>query len=110
MFLQHTAPASRVTFTADGTLRRYYASPGNARGFCGACGSFLFWRPDGRDNTSFAVGCFDKADLRRYGTLLADARCHLWCADTIPGVTDHLRGEKWEYDCEGEGAKLLSKD
>lgn len=108
MFQEHQAPRSSVTFTADATLRRFYATPGIARGFCYQCGSFLFWHPDDRENMCFAVGCFDKDALKRYGTLLTRARRHLWCADTIPGVTDQLEGDRWEYDNEGEGARLLS--
>lgn len=53
------------------------------------------------------VGTIDKEYLKKYGPLLTSAKRHLWAADTIPGVTDHLEGERWEYDCQGEGAKLL---
>jgi hypothetical protein len=30
------------------------------RGFCGECGSSLFWRPAGRDHTHIAVGTLDR--------------------------------------------------
>jgi hypothetical protein len=29
------------------------------RGFCSACGSTLFWDPEGRDWTGIAMGAFD---------------------------------------------------
>jgi len=30
------------------------------RGFCATCGSFLFWKPIGRDYISVGMGAFDK--------------------------------------------------
>ena len=101
-------PTSHIKFTADGTLRRYYATPGNARGFCNQCGSFLFWAAEDKDTICITVGTLDKVVLKRWGPLLTDARRHLWCADRIPGVTDQLKGNQWEYDCDGEGSKLIS--
>jgi hypothetical protein len=101
-------PASSLTFTAQDTLRRYHATPGIARGFCGACGSFLFWHKEAKDSISMSVGCLDKDVLARYGELLAMAKTHLWCADAIPGVTDRLEGKMWAYDSEVPDAKLLS--
>jgi hypothetical protein len=53
------------------------------------------------------VGCIDKADLKKYGVALTTACRHLWCADEILGVTDHLEGQRWKYDCDGEDAELL---
>ena len=56
------------------------------------------------------VGCFDKAALKDHGVILTDAKTHLWCNDEIPGVTDHLRGEKWRYHSrdDDEKAELIS--
>lgn len=55
------------THTADADLRfvnreslRWYRSSGAAqRGFCGRCGSTLFWKLDGSDTTSVCVGAID---------------------------------------------------
>jgi hypothetical protein len=45
-----------------------------------------------------AVGCFDKDVMRKHGTLLTKAGCHLYVCDEIPGVTDHLEGERFETE------------
>jgi hypothetical protein len=49
-------PASALTFTADGTLRWFNASGTAKRGFCGTCGSFLFWKHNDEDNISVSMG------------------------------------------------------
>lgn len=41
------------------TLRWFDASAQARRGFCGGCGSFLFWQPTGEDRISIAAGAFD---------------------------------------------------
>ncbi len=44
-----------------GTLRWYEASPGVFYGFCGTCGSTLFWRADEiTDWVSIAAGTIDQ--------------------------------------------------
>jgi hypothetical protein len=40
----------------DGEPRWYEASPSAKRGFCGTCGSFLFWKAHDEDTISFALG------------------------------------------------------
>lgn len=44
-----------ITIKGD-TLAWYRASAHAERGFCSACGSFLFWRLDGEDAVSFSLG------------------------------------------------------
>ncbi|KAH6888126.1 Mss4-like protein [Thelonectria olida] len=106
----HGVPSSALTYTSPTTtLKTYHATPPCARGFCGDCGSFLFWRDERspEQRVSVAVGTFDKEVLKRWGPVVAGARTHLWCEDEIPGVTDHLEGEKWKLDCDGEGAERM---
>ncbi|KAI8675248.1 CENP-V/GFA domain-containing protein [Fusarium keratoplasticum] len=103
----HQLPASSVAFTSQTTLSRYHATEGCARGFCTACGSWLFWRSEDADTISMSVGTLDKEVLKRWGKLLAHAEVHLWCEDEIEGATDHLRGEKWKQDNEGAGAERI---
>ncbi|KAJ4194355.1 hypothetical protein NW755_003111 [Fusarium falciforme] len=103
----HRLPASSVAFTSQTTLSRYHATKGCARGFCTACGSWLFWRSEDSGAISMSVGTLDKEVLKRWGKLLAHAEVHLWCEDEIEGVTDHLQGEKWKYDSEGAGAERI---
>ena len=54
----HTADAD-LHFAADSTLRWYRASDAARRGFCGRCGSTLFWKRDGDTTTSVCVGAID---------------------------------------------------
>ena len=52
--------ATGLHLDADRTLRWYEADPGVWYGFCGECGSTLFWRADGvRDWMSIAAGTLD---------------------------------------------------
>jgi hypothetical protein len=43
----------------SGTPVWYEASPKARRGFCGTCGSFLFWRQHDEARISFALGALD---------------------------------------------------
>ncbi|KAF4124570.1 Glutathione-dependent formaldehyde-activating enzyme [Geosmithia morbida] len=93
-----------MTYTRDTTLRRFYATPGVARSFCGECGGMLSWRRESSGTVSVAVGTIDRDDLKacRGGLSLAVASTHIWCAEEIPGVTDNTRGQKWKYGDGGE--------
>ena len=48
-----------LAITREGTLKWYSASPHARRGFCGACGSTLFWHGTGRDYVAIAAGSLD---------------------------------------------------
>jgi hypothetical protein len=37
----------------------FASSPGHLRGFCGTCGSNLFWRDEGSENISICAGTLD---------------------------------------------------
>lgn len=50
---------SDLTFQSDATLRWYRSSAVAKRGFCGTCGSFLFW-DDGGEDMSLNVGSLDQ--------------------------------------------------
>lgn len=54
-----SAALGNVTFTADASLRWYASSDTADRGFCGTCGSSLFWRPRGGDRLAISAGCLD---------------------------------------------------
>jgi hypothetical protein len=60
--------------TGEAQLRWYDSSDAAQRGFCGRCGSTLFWRANGRDSISIAAGTLDDA------TGLHGA-CHIHVAD-----------------------------
>jgi hypothetical protein len=42
-----------------GTPRWYASSAEARRGFCGTCGSVLFWKAQGEDMISFALGALE---------------------------------------------------
>lgn len=48
-----------LSFTEERGLRWYQSSPAARRGFCGECGSSLFWHRTGGDTISIAAGCLD---------------------------------------------------
>lgn len=45
-----------LSFTARDTLRWFRASETARRGFCSACGSFLFWQHNEEDTISISMG------------------------------------------------------
>ncbi|WAC23040.1 GFA family protein [Blastomonas sp. SL216] len=50
---------SDLAISGEEHVRWYQSSPKVRRGFCGTCGSFLFWDPPHRDSTAVAMGAFD---------------------------------------------------
>ena len=52
-------PRASLTFTADTGLRWYTSSDFARRGFCGTCGSVLFWQHMDEDDISISMGAFD---------------------------------------------------
>jgi hypothetical protein len=59
-YMSATACADKVLkFTTDRGLKWRRSSPEAQRGFCGECGSVLFWKKDGSDTTSIAAGSID---------------------------------------------------
>ena len=55
-------------------LKWFRASDIAARGFCGECGSVLFWKGDGRDYISIAAGSLD-------GPTGLQIDGHIYCAN-----------------------------
>jgi hypothetical protein len=61
-FMAATAARHRdFRLLAAGTLRWYESSAEARRGFCGRCGSSLFWQGTGRDYISITAGTLDGA-------------------------------------------------
>ena len=54
----HVADADLVI---DGPAQWYQSSKKARRGFCGTCGSFLFWKHEADPHTSFALGAVDSS-------------------------------------------------
>jgi hypothetical protein len=53
-------PMSQVSLQGEDQVRWYQSSPKVRRGFCGTCGSFLFWQPIGQPRIAIAMGAFDQ--------------------------------------------------
>lgn len=52
-------PRDAVTISGGEALTWYQSSGTVRRGFCGTCGSFLFWDVPGRSTLAIALGAFD---------------------------------------------------
>jgi hypothetical protein len=50
---------AHLTIKGGDTIRWFAASTFARRGFCGICGSVLFWQPNDGDCISVAAGAFD---------------------------------------------------
>lgn len=61
LFASTDVPRSRLTVRGEEHVRWYQSSAKARRGFCGICGSSLFWDPVGRDWTGVAMGALDGA-------------------------------------------------
>ena len=73
VFAATEVPLASLHITGEENLRWYRATPKADRGFCGTCGSFLFWRPVDRARVDVALGALEApTGLRLAG--------HLWTA------------------------------
>ncbi len=50
---------SNLRMVKESTLCWYQSSPGHQRGFCGNCGSSLFWQAENQDGISILAGTLD---------------------------------------------------
>jgi hypothetical protein len=71
-----------VVIESGDTLTWYASSPGTRRGFCGRCGSSLFWEGDDEPLWSIAAGSLDEPT----GLTLA---VHSWTAESA---------DYWSFD------------
>ncbi|MBU3031424.1 GFA family protein [Paracoccus marinaquae] len=56
-------------FSRDEALCWYRHSPRATRGFCGTCGSGLFWRPEGTNRVDVSAGALDLPTGLRLGSV-----------------------------------------
>jgi hypothetical protein len=54
-----SAASADLTLTSSASLTWYKSSQSAERGFCGICGSNLFWRPFGENRTAITAGTLD---------------------------------------------------
>lgn len=64
----------RLDVEGEANIRWYRSSDTARRGFCGTCGSALFWQGDGRGTISILAGAFDASSGLAFGY-------HIFCAD-----------------------------
>ena len=98
----HYMPAARVrmehfTLIEDRGLRWYRASEFAGRGFCGRCGSMLFWRSDSADQIAIAAGSID-------GPTGLVTAAHIFVADK--GDYYQLDDDLPQYDQNGDELPL----
>ena len=75
----------RVTFNSGADLiKRYSSSEWAERGFCGECGSNLFYRMKGQDDYIMTLGSFDdSAGFHLHGEIYIDSKpsCYAFAGD-----------------------------
>jgi hypothetical protein len=79
-------PRDRLSVTGEEGLRWYQSSEKVRRGFCGTCGSPLFWDVPGRPKISISMGAFDKPTDTQLGLhiYVADKGDYYDIADGLP--------------------------
>ena len=73
-FAATSAPNDALQIHGEDALCWYRASPPARRGFCGNCGTTLFWSHDEEDHTSILAGSLDTPTGVKLGK-------HIFCAD-----------------------------
>lgn len=91
-------PEAELSFETDAGLTWYASSPGAKRGFCGTCGSQLFWKNVSSPNISVHLGSLDgETGLKLEG--------HIYCAAKADWEEIDGPLPKWEYEDEASDAK-----
>ncbi len=86
----------QIAFTETRGLKWYESSAIARRGFCGECGSSLFWEPAAKDHLGIAAGSLDQpSGLTTLGHIFTDHRGDYYTID------DGL--ERWPGDMSGGG-------
>jgi hypothetical protein len=88
--------ATDLQLLDDGGLCWYRSSPRAERGFCGKCGSSLFWKPDHGRHVSIMAGTMDTptglhADEHIF---VAEASDYYALADGLPQFEYHSPGTR----------------
>lgn len=80
------APRDELSVTEGRGLKWYRSSHRVRRGFCGECGSTLFWDPRDRETVSIAAGTLDQpAGLKTVAHIFtADLAGYYTIDDTLP--------------------------
>ena len=82
--------AARDTVTTTGDVTWYQSSDNARRGFCGTCGSQLFWDGPGQNLSIFAGTLDSPTDLNLEGHIFcADKGDYYEIADDLPKADGH---------------------
>ena len=84
-------PHAALSITGEANVRWYRSSETVRRGFCGTCGSVLFWDRDGAERIAIGMGAFDAPTGTRLGK-------HIFVAEKgdYYDITDGLEQiERW---------------
>jgi len=83
-----------LTIIEEGLLTWYESSPGIRRGFCGGCGSSLFWDKEGRPFMAISAGSLDKpTGLNLVAHIFtAEAGDYYPLADRLPAFAEGNHG------------------
>ena len=81
----------------EATLTWYESSPGVERGFCGRCGSSLFWRSGGADTTAIFAGSLDRpSGLKLVQHIFTeDAGDYYEITDGLPSLPQDGNNVEW---------------
>ncbi len=72
----------QISFTERRGLNWYRSSNIARRGFCGECGSSLFWEPADKDHLAIAAGSFDQpSGLTTLGHIFTDDKGDYYTID-----------------------------
>ena len=79
-------PREALTVSGEKHVRWYHSSEKVRRGFCGICGSTLFWDPIFQDWTAIAMGAFDTptGTMIKQHIFVADKGDYYEIADGLP--------------------------
>ena len=100
-FAGHTKASKKdITITQDRGLKWYRTSATIQRGFCGECGSRLFWRPDAQDSTGILAGSLDlPTGLTTLGHIFVGDKADFYeISDSLPQYDKSSDGA-FEGDC-----------
>ncbi|WP_373089942.1 GFA family protein [Sneathiella sp.] len=85
-FAATSAPRANLTLTGERGLKWYRSSDWAERGFCGNCGSSLFWRMNDSDSISILAGSLDGKTGLATGShiFVADKKDYYEITDGLP--------------------------
>ena len=66
-FAATSIPADRLDLEGEAHVTWFAASDHARRGFCGSCGTLLFWKPNDEPRYAILAGAFDRPDCLHPG-------------------------------------------